>query len=281
MNKIKFTANKDTNYVFHMLSVAKCGYNNEYGERYRGLYPKEDLEVLKSYESMITVCGGEHCGELYGLLAAQPACAYMPAKEYYAGLIQMIDNNEVPEESIKYIDTVRDISEIMIKYYDHYCDEIWKTEEQKITSYIPEVLEMFEKSDFTQKAEDLLGTILPTESFTAAMVSSVKGGAEAIDISNEQDVFGIDRASKDTFCFIGHEFIIYLLIEALKDEPAFKTLSTWNQTEGLAEFFLRQLLGETLPWSECQKYIDLYEKWWNEGCRSTVELYRKAIESTV
>ena len=28
MNKIRFIADKDTNYVFHMLSVAECGYDN-------------------------------------------------------------------------------------------------------------------------------------------------------------------------------------------------------------------------------------------------------------
>ncbi len=33
MNKIVFAVNKDTNYVFHMLSVSKCGYDNAYGEK--------------------------------------------------------------------------------------------------------------------------------------------------------------------------------------------------------------------------------------------------------
>ena len=28
MNKILFSADPDINYVFHMLSVAKCGYDN-------------------------------------------------------------------------------------------------------------------------------------------------------------------------------------------------------------------------------------------------------------
>ncbi|MDE6709752.1 MAG: hypothetical protein K2J76_04605, partial [Oscillospiraceae bacterium] len=72
MNKIKFAANKDTNYVFHMLSVAKCGYDNAYGERYRCQYPQDELDILKRNEDLITVCGGEYCGCLYGLLVAEP-----------------------------------------------------------------------------------------------------------------------------------------------------------------------------------------------------------------
>lgn len=51
MNKIHFTANKDTNYIFHMLSVAKCGYDNQYGDKYKSLYPNEDLTVLKNTRS--------------------------------------------------------------------------------------------------------------------------------------------------------------------------------------------------------------------------------------
>ena len=51
MNKIRFDANMDTNYVFHMLSVAKCGYDNAYGEFYRDLYPAEDWQCLKKTRS--------------------------------------------------------------------------------------------------------------------------------------------------------------------------------------------------------------------------------------
>ena len=55
MNRIRFAANPDTNYVYHMLSVARCGYDNTYGARFRPDYPPEDLAILNSHEDMITV----------------------------------------------------------------------------------------------------------------------------------------------------------------------------------------------------------------------------------
>ena len=55
MNKIKFTANKDTNFVFHMLSVARCGYDNAYGEAYRKYYPEEDLTVISQSRELLAV----------------------------------------------------------------------------------------------------------------------------------------------------------------------------------------------------------------------------------
>ena len=88
MNKIRFIANMDTNYVFHMLSVSKCGYDNSYGQHYAPRYPAEDLAVLKTQEKLITVRGGEHCGALYGIFVCEAACAKLSAKDYYTKLIQ-------------------------------------------------------------------------------------------------------------------------------------------------------------------------------------------------
>lgn len=286
MNKIKFVANKDTNYVFHMLNVAKCGYDNAYGEQYRTRYPKEDLNKLKMNENLITVCGGEHCGILYSLMVCEPACAKVSAKEYYNSIIEIgkvIIGGNIPEginESvIPYTDTIISISEIMVKYYDDYVENIWENEKFKIEKYILKLQDYFEKSDFTEKAEKLLGCHLQSDCFMAMLVTSVAGGAEAIDISQCQDVFGIERDYLDEVYFIGHEFIIYLLVGVLTNENAFKTLETWGLTEGLAEYYLKKIMGDTRLFNEQQKYVEYYEKCENETPLSVVELYRKALKA--
>lgn len=138
MNKINFAANKNTNYVFHMLSVSKCGYDNEYGKQYRSRYSQDDLNILKVNENLITVCGGEHCGLLYSLLACEPACAKTSAKEYYNSIIETgnaINNGNVPDEidkeTIQYTDTIISISNIMVKYYNDYIENIWEFEKKE------------------------------------------------------------------------------------------------------------------------------------------------------
>lgn len=284
MNKIKFSANKDTNYVFHMLSVAKCGYDNAYGERYRGQYPQNELDILKRNEELITVCGGEHCGCLYGVLVAEPACANVPIPEYYRALIEMgneIKAGNIPEgvseEALPYTDNIISISEVMLKHYDNYIENIWEHEKEKIEHYIPELQKHFEEFGFTEKAESLLKCSLKSDYFTAALVTSVEGGAEAIDISKDQDVFGIERDVLDAVYFIGHEFIIYLLFETLADENAFKNLETWSLTEGLAEYYLKKIMGDTRFFSKQQKYVEYYENCEKEFPMSAVQLYRKAM----
>ncbi len=276
MNKIKFIANQDTNYIFHMLSVAKCGYDNTYGNTYRYLYPESDLALLKENETLLTVCGGEHLGELYNFMVSCPACAKTPAKDYYADLIQMADNGNIPESYEKYVDIVRKISAVMIKHYDHYIAEIWPVEKEKIESYIPAVLCLFNQADFTGKAEELIGCRLLSEYFIATLVTSVENGAEAIDIDREQDVFGIVRDPVDAFYFIGHEFIIYLLFNALKDEDAFHNYDHWLATEGLAEYYLKKINGDTRFFNAQQKYVEFYEKCAEDKKLSAAELYRMA-----
>ena len=284
MNKIRFTANKDTNYVFHMLSVAQCGYDNEYGKHYRSLYAKEDLDCLKSREDLITVCGGEHCGELYGLLVGEPACAKVSAKEYYQELLeignQLLEGRQIEGIYEGYIPYTRDIIEIalvMVKYYDHYMEAVWEREKERIEQYIPGVLERFEETGFTEKAEALVGCRLKSPFFTATLVSSVAGGVEAIDISKEQDVLGIDRDYESALYFIGHEFIIYLLFGALEEEEAFRDFDTWPLTEGLAEYYLKRILGDTRLFKKEQKYVELYERINSDVAMSAAQLYRAAL----
>lgn len=276
MNKIKFIANPDTNFIFHMFSVAKCGYDNAYGRCYRDKYPEHDLILFQKNELLFTVCGGEHCGELYNLMVTEPARAKMKAKDYYANLIQIADRGKVPESFKKYTDIVCELSAVMIKHYDYYISDIWPAEKKKIEAYIPTVLRLFEETNFTDRAEKFVGCNLLSEYFIATLVTSVENGAEAIDIDKEQDVFGIVRDPLDAFYFIGHEFIIYLLFNALKEEDAFQNYNHWHLTEGLAEYYLKKVNGDTRFFNSQQKYVEFYEKC-AEGEISAAQLYRKAL----
>ncbi|MCM1118479.1 MAG: hypothetical protein NC543_03875 [bacterium] len=278
MNKVRFVANKDTNYVFHTLSVARCGYDNAYGDSYRREYPEEDLAVFQENEPLLTVCGGEHCGALHGLMVSVPARAETSATEYYAELIRRCDSGEVPENFKEYVDIVRRMSTVMIKHYDRYIDRIWPEEKKKIEAYIPRVQRYFEETGFTEKAEEMVGCKLPGDYFIATLVSSVENGAEAIDISEEQDMFGIERDPLDAFYFIGHEFIIYLLFEALRDEDAFGHFDNWGRTEGLAEYYLKRIMGDVRFYNSYQNYVEFYEKCEEHEKLSAVELYRRGAQ---
>ena len=277
MNKILFSADPDINYVFHMLSVAKCGYDNAYGKKYRGRYDPADLKCIKDQELQLTVRGGEHCGDWYGPMVCEPARSGLTAKQYYMETIAWIEsgNLELPDDTLASI--VR-VCRVMIRYYDDFMENIWPEEKRRITGYMDTMRKLFEESDFSAKAEALVGVSLPEPGFTAALVSSVEGGAEAIDITDTQDVFGIDRNPEAEKAFISHEFIIYLLKIALKDEDAFLSFGNWMLTEGLAEYYLRKTDSNSRSFQSCQEQAEVYRQLESTCGTDAVTLYRAALK---
>ena len=282
MNKIKFIANRETNYVFHMLSVSKCGYDNSYGDTYKHLYPQEDLAVLKNNEDFLTIRGGEHVGKLMWIIVSG-AMGNVPAKELYQEYVQKITDDDYPKEFADYKELILQICNVMIKHYDYYVENIWNIEKEKIEKANLEFQKLFDESDFTEKAEKLLGCKLSQDFFIATMVSSIQGGPEAIvmgaDDDAKQDIFDINKAPLDAFYFIGHEFIIFLLMQELKDVCDFDGLNDWKRFESLAEYYLIQILGNSRGFfDEMKDYIEFYENCNKEKNLSAVELYKKGAE---
>ena len=279
MNKIKFIANRETNYVFHMLSVSKCGYDNSYGDAYKHLYPQEDLAVLKNNEDLLTIRGGDHVGKLVTLIC-DAAIGKIPAKELYQLYVQKIYYGDYPQDLSEYKELILQICNVMIKHYDYYVENIWNIEKEKIEKANSEFQKIFDESDFTEKAENLLGCKLSQDFFIATMVSSIQGGAEAIvmdaDDDVKQDIFDINKAPLDVFHFVGHEFIIFLLMQELKDV---NELDDWKRFESLAEYYLIQILGNSRGFFDDMKdYIEFYETCNKDKNLSAVELFKKAGE---
>lgn len=305
MNKIKTRVSQATNYIYHMLSVAKCGYDNEYGDKYLIKHMAEDLKILKDNESLITVKGGEHCGELYHWLVSVPASLDTEATLYYESLEHLFKTGNI-EENIKqyksiyrlflpyeesafveriydfynhYIkyDAIIPICEVMIRNYQIYNTEIWNEAKKELLSYGKDIENIFNKNKISETLEKTTGVTLNSE-FIVTFCNSLDGGAEAIDISANQDVFGIGRNYEWAVQFISHEFIIYLLKQALANTTAFQDLKYWRYTEGLAEFYL-SLTGKGGGFKECQNVINFYnEIFQNDNTLSATKLYKRAID---
>ncbi len=278
MNKIRMIANRETNFVFHMLSAAQCGYDNPYGRKYRKDYPEQLLNTLKKHEQLITCSGGNHWGKLYAPFISIPARGSVRAKEYYQEFLRKINSGESAEYYIDHrlFRPAAEIADTMSRCYDHYISQIWPNDMVTLEAYIAETMPLFERSELSARAEDLVGCKLPAECFLATMVASIEDGAEAIDISDNQDVFGIARAPEWAFRFISHEFIIFLLKRALQGEDAFRRLETWGLTEGLAEYYCKQLTGYA-GFPGVSQYTAFYEAQEKNASSSAVELYRKAL----
>ena len=283
MNKICFEINPSINYLYHMLSVARCGYDNDYGAKYRPLYPAEELAVFSDNSELLTIQGGVHWGELYSLLIFIPAGYADSLANYYGEVLATCESIRagvipewVDESLVPYTDLIGQLSQILLKHQDSYLRDIFPGERERIAAAIAPVQAWFEVHDFTARAEKLVSCELAAEAFTSTMVSSVAHGPEAIDLTAEKDLFGIDRNAMDAVYFIGHEFIIYLLKNALREEDAFRGNATWPLTEALAEYYLQRIMGDTRFFDGQRQWRMFYEQ--QAPGLTAVQMYRLALQ---
>lgn len=78
--------------------------------------------------------------------------------------------------------------------------------------------------------------------------------------------------------FIFHEYIIYLLKIALKDENAFQSFENWTLIEGLAEYYLQKIVDDARTFQSCQKQAEEYRKLESAYGTDAITLYREAMK---
>lgn len=257
---IRLTTNPETAYVYHMLSVARCGYDNDYGARWRGLHDKTDLSVLHALERELTICGGEHEGRLYRSLISLPAQAVMPAESAYR-LLERLFATQNPQvlpgmgEAVLAATSglwqeAAAVCRVLERNASLFKAQVWPQVKPAIEAHLHAVQPLFDQRRLASRAQALLNA--RDLDFEAVLCASMAFGAEAIFISETQDVFGIDRSAEDAYFFLGHEYIIRLMMESLKDTSAFQDFSTWTITEGMAEYYLSELEGTVRFFNDLQ-----------------------------
>ena len=265
MGKIQCVYDRDNNFFFHLMSVAKVGYDNAYGEKYCESMLKEDVARLKKYEKELTMKGGEYNGKLFwtGMYAGNAQDA-----------INMIHNNGGFPGFESYTDALLDIFGIFLKYHDSYCKEIWPEEEKFLDQTARDWQKKFDEEGLDEKAEKLVGIESKTM-FFASLISSIGHGVEAIIYETEDgniyDLFSIDRNYNSARALFLHEYIISLLGKRIPF-----SIGNYDRYEGLAEYYTEELIGKTYNFTHMDKYIEFYRMKMAERSYTPEELFEMA-----
>lgn len=267
MSKIIVSITKNTNYIYHMLSVSKCGYENQYGEKYKNIHNKTDLETLKKNEELLTVVGGSHFGRLYNVFVSTPAAIDEEGifLSYFEGLKDLFLNNNPFDNYEKYkevyqtayaahrfvvtqqssIDfynyladikkSILEICDVLINNYSTYNDYIWKSSIQDLESK-KELLQKQLNSGISMKWEKILDHNYPFDKFEVLLCNSISGGVQAIDIAYNKDVFDSEMDVDTIIQYISHEIGIYILRDKLvKEDIDFN--SNYDVIESVIEYY--------------------------------------------
>lgn len=237
-------ATENSNYVYHMLSVAKCGYDNAYGDTYKELYQQDDLEILRKNAIAITVAGGEHEGSLYGPIVAEAAALDDSESivDYYQNILENAES--IAKECGEQKDTVEALASVFIKYFKIYDNEIWPEEHEKIEAHVELYQKTFDEMDLVSQWEVKLG-YQAKEDFHVMLVDSLENGPEAILIADDKDIFTIcdPEYAEMKINFISHELGVSIIKQngfyGITDTS--ELLKYYDIFESVAEYYNRQI----------------------------------------
>ena len=278
VNKIIPKIAKGSCYVFHMLSCAGCGYDNDYGRKYASIHSESSLAALKKREKLITVKGGEHFGQLYWIIVCVPAAIETAVDLYYNQVYSLFNTKsgdimeyfnphgfsnplEVYDKWADFAHDIAVISKIMADNYVIYLDRAWETERIQLLPYAEKIKKAFDTNGVSSALEEYVG-VIPNTDFYPYLCNSVDGGAEAIDVSANKHVFGIGRDVESEVRFIAHEYVIFLLKHVFTETiPLSEMMRLWIYTESLAAFYLYKVFNEKHFFlGDREQYIELYNK---------------------
>ncbi len=268
MNRIIVSISKITNYIYHMLSVSKCGYDNEYGKKNSHIHKTADLDILKINDELLTVIGGKYFGRLYSVFVSTPAAIEEDNifLHYLEGIKDLFLNNNPAYNYEKYKNTYKtaysahkfvvteqscfdfynhlvdikksiiEICEVLINNYALYHEYVWKKSQQELESKV-ELLKKYFNTDIELEWENLTGHKYPFQKFEVLLCNSISGGAQAIDIAYNKDVFDSDMDTETIIQYISHEFGIFVLRDKLDQEKNIDFHSNYDIIESVVEYF--------------------------------------------
>lgn len=289
---IKAIISKPANYIYHMLSIAKCGYDNDYGNKSKQFHRDEDLQILHDNKKHITVSGGEHCGELYGLCVSVPAsfdddetlllyfdaiydlftnCNFEYNYEKYEEIYKLVytekgvdvnpdTHKEFYNSLLPISKELASISYVLKSNYTIYCAHYWETAKNELTPCCNKLNNIFTTSNYFTAWEEKLNYKYKYSNFYSVLCNSVQNGAQAIDISCNKDIFCITDDCLELSKLISHEFGIYLLKDILYGKNGFSDFSDYKKFESLAEFYNISISGGYKQFNFDYGYVNKYKK---------------------
>lgn len=297
---------KYTNYLYHMLAVAKVGYESEYSIKYEEMYDKEDLDTLRKYSHMLKINDGENLGEVYELLICTGSNIARNSREdfmnYFYALIDIFSDEpiyslrkyekifcekldllksefedyiiELKKTYKDYKEAIVSIARIFLKNIVIYEDIVWEDEVLLIEKSCEKLDKKLKDIRLIDKWEEALNLEYNTEKLEIALCIALKGGPLVISCEENRYILYSELEIEYLVEFISHEIGGYIILSELDPSP-----EDFHIIESLIGFYNEKILGHT-PWFSGEKnYCDFYRKCLKENKRiSPKELYEKALK---
>jgi hypothetical protein len=275
LKRIRAEASLGCNFVYHVLAIARIGFNSLYAERYVHTIPAQTLQELQKYGSLIRFGAGTS-GPLVDFVVALPVYLRLDSKaaveDYYSTLLRAVRSGDGSEFMNAYgialghfepwygveaedfraaqphYDALASLGEAFRSCFDRYCEEVWPINRQQIAPVVERVNAYFESRNIIDDWEKLIGVEYKRSVFTAVLCSALANGPNANSFAYDGVVFHSATPWPKLAHLIVHEIGTHLLIEPfreLRDRGDIASGPLYMVYECLAKYWARQVLGAT------------------------------------
>jgi hypothetical protein len=310
-----FTNRFCPNYLWHLLAVARIGYDSEYADAYRETVNVDDLAYLESNKSLLQFAEGEG-GALSGFFTTLPAWLRLETESQFqtyfdvvavalskGDLTPFVDKYgsadwsdrffsehvkqaKWPPDRSDLIEKAVRMGQIYVDNLDAYRRKVWKDAERKLAPRTRELQNHFDERDFIADWERLLGLSFAASRYEIVLCFANKNGPDYNSLGYSGNLFYYDKPFGKTWQFVGHEIGTHLLIDtyfSLANMGKFEHKRLYAAYETLAMFYNKLVLRvDDLDYSLLQMNDDWHLKIYSDAYFQGINpltLILKALES--
>jgi hypothetical protein len=269
---VAFTRRLGPNFLWHMLAVAKVGYDSEYADRYRPTLAPEALRTIQANAESLRFGGGSS-GAMSGFFAFLPGWLHLESKgdfeRYFASVERSLREGsfaplvdafaganwadkafahlpsfEFPADS----DVAAVFSSIAGAYmnaYDSYVGIVWPDASSAMASRSRELNDWFARTDYVAAWERELEIAFDATSYEIVLCYANKNGPDYNSLGYTGNLFYFDKPFDRTWQFASHEIGTHLLFDVLADAARALDVEPpllHREFEVLAMFYNRRVL---------------------------------------
>jgi hypothetical protein len=267
--KVKAVVEIGPNYSFHLMAVARVGFDSEYADEYHDSVLPDDIAFMQEHKELITFGAGTG-GDLVDILPGLPANFNIDSKkaleEYFSLLATGTGDGDfrpfldryslffeklqcwigavIDEKALKpftaYHEIITRLGEIAVANFDRYIDNVWISEEPKLSKTASKVNDYFDNLDRIGQWEKQTGIEFKFDLYQILLCGAIKGGPDADSLGYDRVVFYHGSPMKEICQFVSHEIGTHLFIDdfrKLAGSNRFAYADLYEAMECLAHYY--------------------------------------------
>lgn len=303
------------NYLWHVLAVARIGYDSDYAERYLHTIAAEDRACLQKNEKLLSFGYGEG-GALSGFFTALPSWLGLETENDFAAYFDALDTAfqrgslipfveaftaadwtdpfmaevltrpDLPSDVIVLRETAMRLGDVYLRHLGRYQRDVWPHAAAAMRIRMDELNGYFCRRDIIAEWERLLGIRFAADRYRICLCYANKNGPDYNSLGYSANLFYYDKPLPQTIHFLSHEVGTHLLIGLYYDlawANTYEHQQLYSAYECLAMFYNRLIMGGetlayTLPRMNDRRHLEIYAAAYVKGIKPA-ELLQAALQA--